>query len=347
MKERDIIDRILDANANRCAEGLRVVEELARFSLGDDELFRELKDLRHRVRRVTAGLLPVPQDSRDSEGDPGAAFSSAAEMRRPSLVSICRANLMRAQEALRVLEEFTKLVDLPASSGYKEMRFRLYTLEKRLLGGAVPSPMPARPFLYAFIDRKYIGPGESGPAARKLAGGGADMIQYRAKGVGRGEMLADLSAVIAAASTHGIPVVVNDDPQLAVDSGADGAHIGRSDGDPQRARRILGADRILGVTVHSPGELGAAVEAGADYVGVGSVFPTKTKDDVRAVGTELIEEIASMTSLPVVGIGGIDAGNIEEVLDAGAAGAAVISAILEGDIGKNCFTLKRIIDRRR
>ncbi|HSG27983.1 MAG TPA: thiamine phosphate synthase [Candidatus Krumholzibacterium sp.] len=343
-----VVARIIDANTNRCAEGLRVVEEVARFVLEDDRLFREFKDLRHGVRHLSATVVPDPGTRRDSEADPGAAYSSGREMTRSSFTGICRANLMRAEEGLRVLEEFSKLVDIDSAPEFKRLRFRLYTLEKRLLGEAAAiSRLPGAPFLYTFIDRTYLGSERTGEVARALVEGGSGIIQYRAKGIARSEMLSDLVRILPVTAEAGVPLVVNDEVDVARQSGADGVHLGSSDCDPEAAREILGENRIIGLTVHSLEEALSPACRFADYLGVGAVYPTRTKADVASVGTKLVSEIADATSLPVVAIGGIEAGNIMDVFDAGAKGAAVISAVLEGDVRKNCFTLKEIIDRRR
>jgi len=343
-----VIFRIIDANANRCAEGLRVIEEIARFSLEDDPLFREIKDIRHSVRRTVESLLSRPGRFRDSEGDVGAALSTGSESRRDSLDSVRRANFLRAEESLRVLEEFGKLLDPAAAARFKKLRFMLYSAEKYFAGEAVMrGKMPAPPFLYAFIDRKYTGPGESGPTAASLVAGGVDMIQYRAKGLGREEMRSDILAALRVCGAAGVPLVVNDDPELAVETGADGAHVGFADADPLAAREILGPGRILGLSVSTMEEFSKAPLDSLDYIGVGAVYDTGTKEDIETVGIRFLERACAASALPVVAIGGIGIDTIGEIFDAGAAGAAVVSWILKGDVRKNCFTLKEIIDRRR
>lgn len=343
-----VIFRVIDANANRCAEGLRVIEEIARFSLEDDPLFREIKDIRHSVRRTVESVLSRPGRFRDSEGDVGAALSTRSESSRDSLDSVRRANFLRAEESLRVLEEFGKLLDPVAAARFKNLRFRLYSAEKYFAGDAGKrGKIPVPPFLYAFIDRKFTGPGESGTTAASLVAGGADMIQYRAKRLGREEMRSDILAALRVCGPAGVPLVVNDDPELAVETGADGAHIGSTDGDPLVARAILGPGSILGLSIATMEEFSRAPLDAVDYIGVGAVYDTGTKEDVETVGLEFLERMCAVSPLPVVAIGGIGIDTIGEVFDAGAAGAAVVSWILKGDVRKNCFTLKEIIDRRR
>ncbi len=342
-----VVFRIIDANANRCAEGLRVVEEIARFSLEDDHLFREIKDIRHALRNTVEGILSSPGRFRNGEGDVGAILTTKSESSRDSFDSVRRANFLRAEESLRVLEEFGKLVDTGAAARFKSLRFRLYSVEKSFAGQpGIHGKLPPPPFLYAFIDRKYTGPGESGVTASALVAGGADIIQYRAKKLGRNEMMTDILAVLRICDAAGVPLIVNDDPELAVESGAGGAHIGSTDIDPLAARSILGPGGILGLSIGSMEELSKAPLDVVDYIGVGAVYATGTKQDIETVGPRFISDVCALTSLPVVGIGGIGIDNMEEVFDAGASGVAVVSRILKGDARKNCFTLKKIIGRR-
>ncbi|MCK4538641.1 MAG: thiamine phosphate synthase [Candidatus Krumholzibacteria bacterium] len=344
--DSEVISRIIDANSNRCAEGLRVIEEIARFSEENDGLFKEIKDIRHVVREVSEKAVAGSHKYRDTGSDVGAAYTSGSESRRSSFHDLCRANFLRAEEALRVLEEFGKLIDPGVSGVYKSLRFRVYAVEKSFMGRVVRTcPMPTSPFLYGFIDRIFVDHGESGGIAELLVDGGVDMIQYRAKDVDRVEMLKDIAAILSVTKKAGVPLIINDYPDLARDAGADGVHIGAGDVDPATAREIIGEDAILGLTVHSLEDL-TKVDAGrVDYVGVGAVYSTDTKPSARAVGTELVRSISAATRLPVVAIGGLEAGNVGEVFAAGAAAVAVVSAILRGDIRKNCFTFRQIIDK--
>lgn len=130
-------------------------------------------------------------------------------------------------------------------------------------------------------------------------------------------------------SKFGVPFIVNDDVDLALEINADGVHIGQDDAEARFVRKRIGSEKIMGVSVHTIEETEAAMSAGADYVGMGPVYPTMSKDDAKPVaGTAMIEAVAKMYSdLPIVGIGGITAMNAEPVFRAGANGISVISAI--------------------
>ena len=143
------------------------------------------------------------------------------------------------------------------------------------------------------------------------------------------ESLLPLGLEIAeACRAAGMLFVVNDRVEVAAAVGA-GAHVGQDD-DPERARGLLGADAVLGVSVGTVDDVAVAIRAGADYLGV-TVFSTSTKPDARPIGLDGLSRIVSATSIPVVGIGGIDATNARDVLAAGAAGVAVISAVADAD----------------
>ena len=142
-------------------------------------------------------------------------------------------------------------------------------------------------------------------------------------------------------------MIVNDDPSLALETGAHGVHLGLDDPSVETARALLGPKAIIGATVHSMGEFEDLTLEAVDYIAVGSVFESPTKQDAPVCGLGFISSIRSQAAgLPIVAIGGIDQENIDSVLDAGADGIALVSALLQGDIRKNSFTFKQIIDRR-
>jgi thiamine-phosphate pyrophosphorylase len=161
--------------------------------------------------------------------------------------------------------------------------------------------------------------------------GGVTMFQFREKGIhslkgkSRVELARELQQLC---HKHSVPFIINDDVDLALSLNADGVHIGQEDESIEMVRKKIG-DKILGVSTHDVREAQLAFESGADYLGVGPMFHTDTKNDCRVVqGPKVIELIrAAGISLPLVGIGGIHAGNVKEVIKAGADGVAVISTI--------------------
>ncbi len=346
--EKEIVFRILDANVNRCAEGLRVIEEIARFAAEDESMLARIKDIRHAVRDGMNAFTSRSYRFRDSRDDVGRTVTTESERLRGSLEGVARANFARAEEAIRVIEEFGKLLNAQAAERFKALRFELYTLERFFFAGENPRmKLPPSPFLYAILDRALVPGRELAGTVASLVGGGVDLVQYRAKGVPLDEQRADLCVVVAAAGERSIPVIVNDDPGLAVETGAHGVHLGARDVSPAEARRMLGPDRIIGVSVHSFDELERVPLDAVDYVAVGAIFPSPTKPDAPVVGLEFLESVRRAVSRPLVAIGGIDEHTIGSVLDLRVDGIALISALLIGDIDKNCFTFASIIDKRR
>jgi thiamine-phosphate pyrophosphorylase len=192
--------------------------------------------------------------------------------------------------------------------------------------------MPAEGAMARLDPRRlgvYVVTSDIGRSHREVASaaieGGATAVQLRAPELGDDELEALASALVQMGNDAGVPLFVNDRVDVAVGSGAAGAHVGQED-DPGTARGRLGAERILGVSVGSAEEAWVAEMAGADYLGV-TVWATATKPEAVAIGLEGLREVAGATALPVVGIGGIDARNAREVLAAGAAGIAVIGAV--------------------
>jgi len=184
--------------------------------------------------------------------------------------------------------------------------------------------------VYVVTDR-YLRPGrEHAEVARVAVAGGACMIQVRDKKATREEMLEHARAVLRVVAGR-CPVIINDWPDVAAEAGAEGAHVGQDDTPLDEARAALGEEGILGVSVHTAEEARRAEQAGADYLGVGAMFPTATKDDAKCRGLEQISRIRAASTLPIVAIGGINASNIAEVAATGADAAAVVSAVACAD----------------
>lgn len=189
--------------------------------------------------------------------------------------------------------------------------------------------------LYAIADAATLrrqGMGLREFAEELRAGGvgtaGASVVQWRCKGGSRMEVLEGAAVLREVFVGMGCRLLMNDSAELAVAAGFDGVHVGQGDGWVEEARRIVGADGIVGVSTHTEAEVRAADASSADYVAVGPVFRTGTKVDAAAVvGLEGVRRARALTPKPLVGIGGISAGNAREVIEAGADAVAVIGAL--------------------
>ncbi len=161
--------------------------------------------------------------------------------------------------------------------------------------------------------------------------GGASALQFRDKTMNDSQFSATASRLLEL--TRGkIPLIVNDRVEIAATLGAEGVHVGQSDAAVQDVRRRLGASSVIGVSATSYDEALAACDCGADYIGVGPIFPTGSKADCTPpIGMHELERICHTVKLPIVAIGGINVANIRSIIDAGAAGAAVIAAVAEAE----------------
>ena len=181
--------------------------------------------------------------------------------------------------------------------------------------------------LYVIIDPDACNGHSSAETARLALEGGASVIQWRDKRRDKGEQLADASAIRAMCRTHGALFIVNDHADLAVAVGADGVHLGQHDLDLDLVRPIVGDAMVVGVSTNDAEEAARAETSGADYIAVGAVFPTASKDGTRPASLARLHEIKGLVHVPVVAIGGINLQNIADVVAAGADAAAVISAV--------------------
>ena len=195
-------------------------------------------------------------------------------------------------------------------------------------------PLPPRPFLYPIVDVATLGTRPVGASVAGLVDGGAKLVQFRGKGLPDRRFLELAAEALAAARRGGAMLVVNDRPDVALILGADGVHLGQDDLDPRDVRGLLPPGALLGVSTHDLPQLERASGAPVDYVAIGPVFPTRTKAAPEpVVGVEMVRRARALTSWPLVAIGGITESNAGSVVDAGADGVAVVSALLaEADL---------------
>ncbi len=161
--------------------------------------------------------------------------------------------------------------------------------------------------------------------------GGATLIQLREKNISSRLFYEEAVALKQLCSKLNVPLLINDRLDIALASGADGVHIGQSDLPIEAVRGLLGNDRIIGVSAGCVKEAVNAEKRGADYLGVGAVFPTSTKDDAENVGIDMLRKVRSAVKIPIVGIGGINTENIEKLKGTGIDGVAVVSCIMASD----------------
>jgi len=192
-------------------------------------------------------------------------------------------------------------------------------------------PTPPIRGLYVIVDPEQTRGRDPVEVARQALEGGASLIQWRDKARDKGEQLPQLIAVRDLCRRHGALLIVNDHADLALAAGADGVHLGQKDLPPAAVRAFVPADFIVGVSTNNVEEARRAESEGASYVAVGALFPTASKSVTRPASPQRLREVKRAVSVPVVGIGGINEGNIDRVLAAGADAVAVISAVIAAD----------------
>lgn len=184
-----------------------------------------------------------------------------------------------------------------------------------------------RLLLYAVTDRSWLNGRTLRSQVEEALDGGATFLQLREKNLDDAHFLEEARELQALCRERGVPFIVNDNVDVALAMGADGIHVGQHDMEAGDVRRLLGPDRILGVSAQTVEQALLAQERGADYLGVGAVFPTGSKDDADDVSFEELRAICEAVTIPVVAIGGISLSNVKKLAGSGICGIAVISAI--------------------
>lgn len=313
--------RILDANLDRAREGLRVIEEWCRFGLNHAALASQCKQLRQELGGLHQDRFRL---ARDTPADVGTQISHPQEEARAGIWAVLQANLCRVQEALRVLEEYGKLDDLALGASCKHIRYRVYALESQLLLQERRQRLhQAHLYLVTSPVQSLI---ETVEAALQ---GGVRLVQYRDKDPDDSVRLARAMDLRSLCQRYEALFIVNDRVDLALAVDADGVHLGQQDLPVTAARQLLGPHRLIGRSTTNPAELNRALEEGVDYIGVGPVFATPTKTDKAVAGLDYVNYAATHSTLPWFAIGGIDAQNLSQVLDAGARRVAVVRAVMQ------------------
>jgi thiamine-phosphate pyrophosphorylase len=333
--------RVVDAGLNRARESLRVLDDYCRFVLNDAVLTEEVKRARHDLAEATKGVAVLA--ARDTPGDVGVSLTAGGEYVRRTPAEVAAVNLKRLQESLRSVEEFGKLFGPELGRRAEAIRYRAYTLERAVLAGGTARGRLAGVRLYALLTGSRCVASLDWTIA-EAAAGGVQMVQLREKELPDRTLLERARQVRNWTRAAGVLFVVNDRPDIARLAEADGVHLGQDDLPVAAARRIAGPDVLIGVSTHSTEQVRRAVLDGADYLGVGPTFPSTTKAFDRFAGLEFVRQAAALTSLPWFALGGIQADNLQQVIDAGATRAAVSSAVCSADEPRQAAaTLRRLL----
>lgn len=349
MRETSLY-RLLDANINRAAEGLRTLEDIARFYLNNTVLTTALRELRHRVRKGVSDLTAPCLTARDSLQDIGLTISKDSALDdKKHLPELTAGAFKRLQEALRVVEETLKIHDqYPLAKDYEGLRFQAYALEKDYAPhvAAHLRCLPATD-LYCLTAEEHSAGRSNLQVVSDMLEADIKIIQYREKDkklLYKYEECVKIRQLTAEAKAC---FIVNDDIHLAMAVGADGVHIGQEDLPLPQVRKLVGETMLIGLSTHSPAQAQAAVAQGADYIGVGPLFSTKTKKDVcDPVGLEYLDYAVANVTIPFVAIGGIKEHNIAQVVQHGAKCIALVTDIVGApDIKKKIAALRDSIHK--
>jgi thiamine-phosphate pyrophosphorylase len=318
MKE---IYRIIDANFNRVREGLRVIEDGLRFIYTNEKKLKEIREIRHLFSKKTLGFFKrdLLKVSRDVERDRGKYFSETEKIDLNKLVEI---NFLRVEESLRVLEEYSKVLNLEASSFFHDLRFKIYDIEKKIICRLARKKIKI-PCVYIILNLKeeenFLKFAENVIKAKP------DVIQLRYKGDNI-KFFLKIAKELKKMMPDEIIYLINDRIDIAILCESDGVHIGKNDFDIEDARKIL-PEKIIGVSVESLDDVRNLKGKDIDYIAVGSIFKSTTKPEKKVVGTGILKVIKKYISIPLIGIGGINIENAKKVIEDGADGIAVISAV--------------------
>lgn len=197
--------------------------------------------------------------------------------------------------------------------------------------------------LYAVTDKSWVGKQTLYEQVESALKGGVTCVQLREKELDQTAFLEEAVEMKKLCSKYGVPLIINDNVDVALKCGADGVHVGQSDMAAGNVRKAVGDKMIVGVSAQTVEQALAAQAAGADYLGVGAVFPTSTKSDAREVSRQTLKDICAAVDIPVTAIGGINKSNMAELSGTGIDGVALVSAIFAAqNIAEECRLLKRL-----
>jgi thiamine-phosphate pyrophosphorylase len=340
---------MVDVNINRVAEGLRVLEDLARFYYTESQLTEEIKKIRHRVRKAANNLYLQFLSQRDSANDLGFDISQKNNLdNKTNIKALILGNFKRVQEGLRVIEETLKVAGYyELSKVYEACRYDAYTVERLYFArfNKIIKKNVLDTDLYCLTAEEYSKGRNNIEVVQQMIEAGVKIIQYREKDKKMLYKYEECKKIREMTKAAGVTFIVNDDIDIALLVKADGVHIGQEDLPIEKVRELVGDEMIVGLSTHSPLQAQDAIERGADYIGVGPIFKTFTKKDVcDPVGLEYLEYVVKNVDTPFVAIGGIKEHNVADVISRGAKCVAMVTEIVGAeDIKQKIESIRKTI----
>lgn len=331
------IFRAVDANLNRLNEALRVIEDVMRFVLSDAHLTERCKAMRHRVAAwAEKMMLATTPLMRSANTDVGLTNAIKSEYVRHDIWDVLFANTKRAEQSMRALEEFAKMVQPQLAIEMEQLRYEAYQFELPLTALRRPDNRLQKSVIYVLTDTcedhaKFTA------KIKALVAAKVSVIQLRDKSLPDDQLLKCAETLTGLTRPEGVLSIINDRVDLAIAVDASGVHLGQEDLPIQAARRIAGPDRLIGVSTHNIAQARQAVMQGADYIGIGPTFPSQTKKFQQYAGLEYVRQVAGEITLPGFAIGGINSENVCQVVEAGLRRVAISAAVPEDPAGLFSF----------
>ncbi len=320
------IARLIDANLDRAREGLRVIEDWCRFGLERRDLVLSLKDWRHQLSQHHHEIY---KQARSSSTDQGALINHPAQAKRDLPNDVVSANCSRIQEALRVLEEFTRKSNPDLAKIAAIIRYEIYQVEISIL--QVNNKKRRQKLLDSCSICLITSPKKEIISIISSAlKSGVKMVQYRCKESKTSDKkkLSEANELASLCKKHEALFIINDRVDIALATDADGVHLGQDDIPTHIARQLIGEEKLIGRSTHNIEQIKSAENENCDYIGLGPIFSSKSKHQEKVLGVSLLKEAYNETKLPLFAIGGIDASNVNEINSTGTNKIAVINAII-------------------
>ena len=318
------IAQIIDANLDRAREGLRVLEDWARFALGRKDLVKSFKNCRQILGK---NHLKVYKESRNFTYDKCAGLSHPEQFKRNSTNCIISSNAARVQEALRVIEEFSRDHNQNLCNISSKIRYEIYNLEIALLESKSNSSLlrilDENDLYFITLDNENLF-----EKVKNILEGGVKIIQLRCKQGRDSDNLKFAIKLRELCSDFGALFLINDRVDIALACKADGIHLGQGDIDIKSARKILGYSKIIGISASNEYEINKAIQDGCDYLGIGPVFATTTKKEKVPLGIDTLKSLTKNISIPWFAIGGIKQENISLLKENNICKVAVIKDLI-------------------
>ncbi|WP_288245989.1 thiamine phosphate synthase [uncultured Prochlorococcus sp.] len=321
------IYQIIDANLDRAREGLRVLEDWARFGLGKEKYVKRIKNFRQILGR---NHLEIYKQSRNLIADKCKGLNHREQINRNTSEKIISSNSGRVQEALRVIEEFSRLHNHELSKIASEIRYEIYTIEIDLLSLSKrknSEEILRENDLYVITDQKD----NLLEIIEEILIAGVRIIQYRFKTGTDKDNLQEAIKIKNLCKRYDSLFIINDRIDIALASNADGIHLGQDDLDLITARKLLGFSKIIGISANNESDISNALKDGCDYIGIGPVFETATKKGKKPIGIEKIKTLTKDLDTPWFAIGGIKSNNISYLRRNGFQKVALVSQLMNSE----------------